>query len=506
MVQPVSVELPDGKQMRDYTTDEIADALRVQRNGFLRDGPPTAAVRQNRIDRLAALTLENVETISDAMREDFGNRPVQAAIISDLLGSLSDVAFIRRNLVKWMKARDTMGVLRAVGVRTRVQAQPLGVVGVVAPWNFPVLLLTQPATAAFAAGNRVMMKASEVTPRTAALLQELAEQYFSPEELTIVTGGRQTGAAFCSMPFDHLFFTGSPEVGKQVQRSAAEHLVPVTLELGGKNPVVVGRDADIATAARRTARARLMNGGQVCLCPDFVFVPSELCDEFVAAVHRQFRESFPTVLGNAEHCTIVDDRNYERVVGLVEDARSKGATVIEAIPPGETLPSPRERRIAPTVLTGMTDDMRVMSEEVFGPVLSVLPYRSLDEVIDYVNARPSPLASYWFGKDSQDFRTYCARTRSGGITRNDFMLHAAIDGAPFGGVGNSGMGGYHGKSGFDGFSHYRTITESRLPGSITALFVPPTSMRITTVSNWMVRTHAARLRKRIDGYQSGGTR
>jgi coniferyl-aldehyde dehydrogenase len=345
------------------------------------------------------------------------------------------------------------------------------------------------------------MKASEVTPRTALLLQELAGQYFSPEELTIVTGGPSTGAAFCSMPFDHLFFTGSPEVGKHVQRSAAAHLVPVTLELGGKNPVVIGRDADIATAASRTARARMTNGGQVCLCPDFVFVPADRFDEFVADVERQFRHSFPEVLGNSEYCTIVDDRNYERIIGLVEDARSKGATVIEAAPPGETLPSAAERRIAPTILTGVTEDMRVMREEVFGPVLTVLPYQRLDDVIDYVNTRPSPLASYWFGKHSNDFRRYCDRTRNGGITRNDFMLHAAIDGAPFGGVGNSGMGAYHGKTGFDTFSHYRTVSESRIPGSLTALLVPPTSPRIAMAVNWVVRKQAARLRKRIDRYR-----
>jgi coniferyl-aldehyde dehydrogenase len=501
MVQMVSVEHHDSLQMRDYTADEIAEALCIQRGAFLRDGPPTASVRQDRIDRLAALTFENADALADAMRQDFGNRPIEATIFSDIFSSLTDISFIRRNVKKWMKARDAMGVLRAVGVRTRVQAQPLGVVGVVAPWNFPVLLLTLPATAAFAAGNRVMMKASEVTPRTAVLLQELAGQYFSPEELTIVTGGPSTGAAFCSMPFDHLFFTGSPEVGKQVQRSAAAHLVPVTLELGGKNPVVVGRDADITTAASRTARARMMNGGQVCLCPDFVFVPADRCDEFVAAVERQFRHSFPAVLGNSEYCTIVDDRNYQRIVGLVEDARSKGATVIEAVPPGETLPSAAERRIAPTILTGVTEDMRVMREEVFGPVLTVLPYQRLDDVIDYVNARPSPLASYWFGKDSNDFRRYRDRTRNGGITRNDFLLHAAIDGAPFGGVGNSGMGAYHGKTGFDTFSHYRTVSESRIPGSLTALLVPPTSARITMAVNWVVRKQAARLRKRIDRYR-----
>lgn len=492
----------DGRvRMTEDTAEDIAEGLRVQRAAFLRDGPPTAAVRRDRIDRLAALTFENAEAFGEAMRRDFGNRPVETSIMADIVASVSDAAFIRRNLAKWMKAREAMGVLRPIGVRTRVQAQPLGVVGVVAPWNFPVLLLTGPATAAFAAGNRVMMKPCEVTPRTAALLRQLAGQYFSPEELAVVTGGPSTGAAFCSMPFDHLIFTGSPEVGKHVQRSAAEHLVPVTLELGGKNPVVVGHDADIATAASRTARARLMNGGQVCLCPDFVFVPADRCDEFVAAVERQFRECFPTVLDNPEHCTMVDDRNYARVVGLIEDARSKGATVVEAAPRGEALPSATQRRIAPTILTTVTPDMRVMSEEVFGPVLSVLTYQALDEVIDYLNARPSPLASYWFGGDSQDFRTFCDRTRSGGITRNDFILHALIDGAPFGGVGYSGMGSYHGKSGFDTFSHYRAVSESRLPGTLIAMFVPPTSPRVTTAVNWVLRAHAARLRKRIDRHR-----
>jgi coniferyl-aldehyde dehydrogenase len=477
--------------MRDFTADEIASALHVQRSAFLRDGPPTVAVRRDRIDRLAALTLENADEFTHVMSQDFGNRSIQAATVSDILGSITDVALIRRNLKKWMKPRDIMPAMRAIGVRTRVQARPLGVVGVVAPWNFPVLLLTQPATAAFAAGDRVMMKASEVTPRTAALLHELV----------VVTGGRETGEAFCSMPFDHLLFTGSPGVGKHVQRSAAEHLVPVTLELGGKNPVVIGRDANIDTAASRVARARMMNGGQVCLCPDYIFVPADRLEEFAGAVVRQFRTSFPTVLHNLMHCTIVDDRNYQRVVGLVEDARAKGATVIEAVPEGETLPSAAQRCIAPTVLTNMSDDMRVMSEEVFGPVLTVLPYRNLDDVIGYINTRPSPLASYWFGKDSADFRRFCARARTGGITRNDFLLHAAVDGAPFGGVGGSGMGSYHGKAGFDTFSQYRAVSESKLPGSATALFVPPTHTGLMTAVDWIVRKQATRVRKRINRFQ-----
>jgi coniferyl-aldehyde dehydrogenase len=502
MAQAVSVADQERSPMRDFTADQIAAALHVQRTAFLCDGPPTVAVRRDRIDRLAALTLENADEFTQAMSEDFGNRSIQAATLSDILGSVTDVAHIRRNVKKWMKPRDILPLTRAMGIRTRVQARPLGVVGVVAPWNFPVLLLTQPATAAFAAGNRVMMKASEVTPRTAALLCDLAPRYFPPEELVVVTGGRETGEAFCSMPFDHLLFTGSPGVGKHVQRSAAEHLVPVTLELGGKNPVVIGHDADIDTAASRVARARMMNGGQVCLCPDYVFVPPDRLEEFAGAVVRQFRISFPSVLHNPMHCTIVDDNNYRRVVGLVEDARAKGATVIEAVPDGETLPSAAQRCIAPTVLTNMSDDMLVMSEEVFGPVLSVLPYHNLDDVIDYINTRPSPLASYWFGRDSDDFRRFCAHARTGGITRNDFLLHAAVDGAPFGGVGGSGMGAYHGKAGFDSFSQYRAVSESRLPGSATALFVPPTHPRLMPAVDWIVRKQATRVRKRINRFQS----
>jgi coniferyl-aldehyde dehydrogenase len=249
----------------ECTVDDIAEALRVQREAFLRDGPPSLAVRRNRMDRLSALTYENREALAEAIRLDFGNRPVEFSTLWDVVAALSDFALIRRNLGRWMKPRSVMSAARTIGLRTRVQAQPLGVVGIMAPWNLPVYLLIAPATAALAAGNRVLLKASELTPRTAALLEQLAAQYFSPEELVVITGGPQTSAAFCSMPLDHLLFTGSPEVGKHVQRAAADHLVPVTLELGGKNPVVVGRDADIATAASRTARARLWNGGQTCL-------------------------------------------------------------------------------------------------------------------------------------------------------------------------------------------------------------------------------------------------
>ncbi|MET0711024.1 MAG: aldehyde dehydrogenase family protein, partial [Jiangellaceae bacterium] len=243
------------------------------------------------------------------------------------------------------------------------------------------------------------------------------------------------------------------------------------------------------------------NGGQVCLCPDYVFVPSEGKAEFIATVEQQFHRSFPTILDNPAHCAIVDDKNYERVIDLVADAWAKGANVIEAVPPGESLPSAEQRRIAPTILTDVTNDMDVTTEEVFGPVLTVHTYDRLDEVITYVNARPSPLASYWYGGDSADFRAFCDLTRSGGITRNDFALHAAIDGAPFGGVGQSGSGGYHGKTGFDAFSHYRTVCESRLPVSMTSLLVPPNPPLLDAAVNWAARRQAKRLRRRIEEYR-----
>ncbi len=490
----------DFSGMREFSAAEISEALRIQRAAFLRDGPPSLALRRNRMDRISALAFENVDAIAEAMNADFGTRSSQTTNCIEVLAPISDFAHIRRNLGRWMKPRPVMRACRPLGLRTTVQAHPLGIVGIAVPWNGPVVLAVMAATAAFAAGNRVLIKMPEATPRTSALVANLAPQYFSPDELVVITGGPTVGSAFSALPLDHLLFTGSPDIAKHVQRSAADHLVPVTLELGGKNPMVVGRDADITIAASRIARGRLLNGGQVCLCADYVFVPAHRCDEFVVAAQRQFRTSFPTVVGNPDYTSIVDDKNYHRVLGLIEDARAKGANVIEAGPEGEDLPSAAERKIAPTILTGVTQEMRVMTEEVFGPVLAVLPYDDLDEVIDYINAGPSPLAAYWMGKDSDDFRRYCARTRSGGVTRNDIMIHAAVDGAPFGGVGNSGMGAYHGKAGFDTFTHYRTVSESGLRGALAALAVPPVPARLPKLVNWAVANQAARLRKRIDRY------
>ncbi|WP_082754069.1 aldehyde dehydrogenase family protein [Mycobacterium sp. NAZ190054] len=486
---------------RGSSADEIAAVIQIQRKAFLRDGPPSLAQRRHRMDRLAALTFDNAPQLAEAINIDFGNRPVQTTMFTEVLASISDTEYIRKHLGSWMRPRRVNGIARPLGLRYAVHYQPLGVVGVMGAWNFPLTLLIQPTMEALAAGNRVVLKAPEGAPQTSALIKNLAPQYFEPDELVVFTGGPSTAAAFASSDLDHLFFTGSAAVGRLVQRAAADHLVPVTLELGGKNPAVVAPDADIRRAAQRIANARLINSGQVCLCPDYALVPRQSLDVFVDAVQSEYRRLFPTVLDNPAFCNIIDDKHFHRIVGLVEDARRKGAVVVEAAPPGEPLPCAQQRRIAPTVLYNVTDEMLVMHEEVFGPVLCVRSYEQTDEVIDYLNDRPSPLAAYWYGPNSAEFRRFCQRTFSGGVSRNDMGLHASVNGAPFGGVGESGMGSYHGKAGFETFSHRRTIAQSRLPWSVTSLMNPPVPPWLNKAMSIALKLQRARLARRIKGFR-----
>jgi coniferyl-aldehyde dehydrogenase len=340
-----------------------------------------------------------------------------------------------------------------------------------------------------------MIKMSEVTPRTAELMRSTAPKYFDTRELEVITGGPDVAAAFSTLPFDHLFFTGSPSVGALVQRAAAQNLVPVTLELGGKNPVVVAPGADLARAATRIAQARMVNGGQVCVCPDYVFVPDDRVDSFVDLAVRTWRGMFPAIVSNADYCSSVNEANFDRVVGLIDDARANGARVDAVAPTGETLPDRTSRKIAPTIVRDIDDTMRIAEEEVFGPVLTVLGYSQLGEVIDYVNARPAPLVAYWYGPDGEDFRRFIRNTRSGGVARNDFAAQMIPSAAPFGGVGRSGMGAYHGKAGFDTFSHQRTVVGTDLPFSMTGSAAPPFSRPMRAyadLSLWMARRRTNR--------------
>jgi coniferyl-aldehyde dehydrogenase len=313
-----------------------------------------------------------------------------------------------------------------------------------------------------------MAKFSEVTSRTADVFAKKVGEYFDPTELTVITGGPEVGAQFSELPFDHIFFTGSPQVGAKVASAAARNLVPVTLELGGKNPAVVAESADVNAAAQRIMAARLVNGGQLCLCPDYAFVPRDKLDEFVRAALQRAGTAAAADDGTGL-VSIVDDRNYERVTSLIDDAREHGASVKQA-------PAPDHhpvRRIPPTVLLDVTDSMRISTEEVFGPVLAVYPYESLDTVIGHIQARSTPLAAYWYGPTGADFASFRRNVASGGMTVNDFAAHNAVPGAPFGGLGGSGWGAYHGKVGFDTFSHRRTITTSKFSKSLADVLAPP---------------------------------
>jgi coniferyl-aldehyde dehydrogenase len=476
---------------------EATAALAAQRQAFLDDGPPDTALRRNRIDRLLAMVLDNAENFVAATASDYGSRSRSAAFFAEILGMISVIEHTRSNLPRWMRTSPLMRAARFAGLRAEVVPSPLGVVGIIGPWNFPVQLTVLPAAAAFAAGNRVMIKMSEVTPRTAALMADIAAQYFDQRELAIVTGGPEVAAEFAGLPFDHLFFTGSPAIGSLVGRAAAENLVPVTLELGGKNPVVVAPGADIGRAARRIAQARMVNGGQVCVCPDYVFVPDRRVDEFVEVARRTLRGMFPAIVDNPDYCSSVNQANFDRVVALIADARAQGARVESIMPAGEVLPDPASRKIPPTIVRDVDDRMRIADEEVFGPVLAVRGYSALTNAIDYINSRPSPLVAYWFGPDDADFRYFVRHTRSGGVARNDFAAHMIPSGAPFGGVGRSGMGAYHGKAGFDAFSHHRTVVGTDLPFSITGRAAQPFTGSMRVAAGLALRQARSRTSRRL---------
>lgn len=461
------------------STDQLEQIFARQRSAFVADGIPDAATRRERIDRLQAMLLDGRERLCDALGLDYGTRPQALSTVADVISGLNEMSYMQKNLERWMRPHRPKPSARLVGVTMETHPVPLGVVGIIGPWNFPLQLIAQPAAAALAAGNRVMLRPSSATPRMTQVLAELAPQFFAPEELVVVTKEIASGAEFAALPFDHLFFTGSTATGKQIQRAAAENLTPVTLELGGKNPAIVSSTADITRAATRIGAARMVNSGQTCLSPDLAFVPSARVETFVDALLDSWRTRYPRVADNDQYVSIIDEQQYQRVLGLLDDAAAKGATIRSAAPEGELLPSPASRKIAPTVVTGVTDAMHIAGEEIFGPVLSVHGYDDIAEVIDYLNARPSPLSSYWYGGDDRDFRRFFRSTRSGSVNRNDFGLVNAMHHLPFGGVGRSGMGSYHGKFGFDTFSHLRPIAAHNFRFSLASIIATPYSPAMT---------------------------
>ncbi|GHE79415.1 aldehyde dehydrogenase [Amycolatopsis deserti] len=458
----------------DVTPEELRRLLDAQRAAHARDPIPDAATRRDRIDRLVAAVLEHRDELAEALDADYGGRPVTTSLEVDILGALQSIAHTREHLESWMAPTEVPAAMGGA-IPAFVQNRPKGVVGVIGPWNFPLVLVFLPAVEALAAGNRVMIKFSDMTPRTGAVFARAVATRMSPEEVVVVTGGLQTAAAFSSLRFDHLFFTGSPKVGRLVAAAAGRNLVPVTLELGGKNPAIVAPDADVAEAAARIAAARLFNNGQVCLSPDYAFVPESSRDVFVDAYRAAVLTHFPTFADNPDVVSIINDANYARVTGLVEDAKSRGATEVVIVPEEEKgrVPDPDSRRVPPTLLLDTPAEAEINAEEIFGPVLVVHTYSDVDEAIAYVAAGEHPLASYWYGGDTDDFQRFLVKTTSGGVSRNDFGLAYGNDALPFGGVGMSGSGAYHGKAGFDTFSHQRPVASHDLPSGLAGALVPP---------------------------------
>lgn len=466
------------------TSTPMSEVLQLQRSAFHRDGPPSAATRRDRIDRFAHAVVSHTDELVEAISADFGHRAEVTTLITDIATFAIEAEHARARVGVWMRARRPWGALgalaaRAVGLDAAVHPNPLGVVGIMGIWNFPLNLTAIPALSALAAGNRVMIKMPEQLPRTSEVFANAVHDAFDVEEMAVLTGGVEVSKAFAGLKLDHLFFTGSGRTGSAVMTAAAKNLTPVTLELGGKNPVVISPAAaakrtQVQRAARRVALARVINSGQVCISPDVVHVPEKVTKSFVQDVFATWGEVMPQMFAEDDVTTLIDSASYDRVTSLLEDAAEKGAQVLSSVRSddsgAEALKS--ARIMPPTVVLGVTDEMTIAHEELFAPVLAVHTYAELDDVIEDLSDRPAPLVATWYGPDDSDYRTFVARTRSGGVARNDWALSQSLPGLPFGGVGSSGMGKYHGKYGFDTFSHERTVAGSDLPVSLAALVNP----------------------------------
>ncbi|MEN5034824.1 coniferyl aldehyde dehydrogenase [Pseudomonas sp. TWI929] len=434
--------------------------LTRQKSAFAAEGAVSAECRRQRLQQVIDLLVRHHQSLTQAIDEDFGGRPAGFTLMNDVIGALASLKHARDHLQQWMADdhRQPFAPYDQLGAKAWVRYQPKGSVGIIGTWNAPLYTLFSPLASALAAGNRAILKPSEVLPRTAALVAELCAAHLDPLQVAVVTGGPDLAEAFTAQPFDHLVFTGSTAVGRLVMSNAAKNLVPVTLELGGKSPVIVSPTADLAKAAFSIAAAKATNAGQICINPDLVYVPRAALEGFVAELRSAYCALNPTVAGNPDVVAVVNARHLARVDALVQDARALGAR-IESMP--ETAPgAAAERRRPLQVVVNPPEHAQIMHEEIFGPALVLLAYDALDEVIAQINSRPRPLALYYFGEDLQEQQRVLDHTLSGGVTLNDVMMHAALHDAPFGGVGASGMGHYHGREGFLEFSHQRSVFQA----------------------------------------------
>jgi coniferyl-aldehyde dehydrogenase len=438
----------------------LQSVLDGQRAAQIRDPYPSLALRTDRINRMIDMLVSNEQKIIDAVMADFENRSPMMTRSSDIMPTLDNLKHVRKHLKWWMKPekRRSKFPLGLIGAKSKVEYVPLGVVGNISPWNFPIQLALSPMADIFGAGNRIMLKPSELSPESSKLMANMIASSFDQNELAVILGGPDVAAEFASLKFDHLLFTGSTNIARLVSQSVAPNLIPLTLELGGKNPVIISTSADIKMVADKIMWAKAMNGGQICLCPDTIFVPESMLEDFATACKASLKKMYPDVATDAEYTHIISQRHADRLRDMATEAEEGGARVIPLHEGGC-----KGRRVLPTLIINADNDSRVKKEEIFGPLLAVETYSNLQTIVDGVNQGPRPLALYYFGDDSQEIDKLTRETLSGGMVVNDLMGHILQEELPFGGVGESGMGAYHGFDGFKNFSHAKAVyTQSRL--------------------------------------------
>lgn len=433
----------------------LDDILALQKYAYQRNPVPSAKERIERLARLKRVIVKYQDQFAEAINRDYGNRAIAETKIGELLTCLEHIKYYSKNLSNWMKpSKRQVGIIHQPA-KAWVQYQPLGVIGIIAPWNYPLLLSLGPLICALAAGNNAMIKISSASTHFGRVLENALSEAFPQELVAVINGGGNLSDAFSHLPFDKMIFTGSTEVGKTVMAAASKNLVPVILELGGKSPVLVHPSSDMADVAQRLAVGKLWNAGQTCVAPDYMFLPKGKTAEFMEHFEHYVTEMYPHIRDNQDYTAIINDKQYRRLQGYLEDARERGANIIEINPQSENVAA--TRKMAPTVLTNVSPDMQIMQNEIFGPVLPILEYDQIDDVIEFINSRPRPLALYYFDFDQARADYVAQRTHSGHFGINTVLTHVAQDDLPFGGVGASGMGKYHGPEGFFSLSHERSV-------------------------------------------------
>ena len=451
---------PEQSPVQGDIETQMNTVLETQRADYLKEGVVSAETRIDRLERGIDVLIKYHDKVVEAVNADFTCRPREVSLLTDVGASITAMKHSKKHVRKWMKAekRPTMFPLNLFGGRSRIEYQPLGVVGIIAPWNFPISMVFSPLAGVLAAGNRTMIKPSEFTPATSALMAEMIAEAYDPKEVAIFDGGPEVGQAFSSLAFDHMIFTGATSIARHIMAAASRNLVPLTLELGGKSPVVISRSADIEKSLGRIMLGKTLNAGQICLAPDYLLVPEEKLHEVIAAAQKAVTRMYPKLLDNEQYTSVINERHYQRLNGYLAQAEERGQKVIPINPAGEDFSQQQGTlKIPPTLIPEPADDLKMMEEELFGPLLPIRTYREFEETINYVNAQPRPLAAYYFGEDKQEENAFVSRTTSGGVCINDVIMHIMQEELPFGGVGPSGMGAYHGFKGFQTFSHAKSI-------------------------------------------------